>query len=459
MTQRTTPANTPRRRKIAIVAGKIRHPRALLMFEGLNAHYDVDIYAINHPDFNRSRELTSRIYLYEESPEMPGYLRGLEDRLVDADMVIGMETSCIATFQAIRAAARLGIPSGVVVNEFIPYFYSSFANIRAVQSDVLEKASFFWATSQLAAAALEVEGVAPERIARVELPVSTKRFRPSADSRAKFRDYIRLRAEERLVTFHGDLIPENQPERLLQATRVMRQMAPGRVPPLRLMFVGNGPHAESLKYQAHDMGLGSQILFLHQDPAPFLHDLYAATDAIIRPEVKRTDMHEDIPWAVLESMASGSAAIVVRSTITSELAGGGAIQADSSMHPHFSQALLGITASDEALARAKQAARQWIETRHHPDVAVGQIASDIERILAAPSSRDLRRAALESGMRSALEAIEENNPNDALVHVEDLLLLDPPAGQARGDILRVKGDALRALGKAEDAMDAYAKSL
>lgn len=451
--------NTTKRKRVAVVAGKVAHPRSLLLFDGLARDYDVTIYAINTPAFASTRELTSRVLLFDESADMPGYLRGVETMLADASLVIGLETSRLSTFQAIRAAARHGIPSAVLVNEFIPYFYSSYPNIRAVQSDIVQKTDRFLATSSYAVAALEIEGAPARKIGRVTMPVATRRFRPNAESRQRFRDYIHIRPEERLVMFHGDLIPENQPERLLQAARMMRQMAPGRTPPMRLLFVGNGPHADSLKYQAHDMGLGQLIMFMHQDPSPFLHDLYAATDAVIHPEVKRTDIHEEIPWHVLEAMASGAAAIVVRNTIAGELAGGGAIQIETGMPQSFAQALLGITSSDEALARAKGAACEWIRTRLDAPSAGALLSEEIAALLASPSAADLRMAAFTKGRAAIEDALLENNPHDALVHVEDLLLIDSPSPADRSEVLRMKGDTMRALGKSEEAMEAYGKAI
>ena len=65
------------------------------------------------------------------------------------DLLIGLESSRLSTFQMIRTAQKYSIPSAVLVTEFHPFFYASYPNIRAIQSDVFANANQFWATSQL----------------------------------------------------------------------------------------------------------------------------------------------------------------------------------------------------------------------------------------------------------------------------------------------------------------------
>ena len=50
-----------------------------------------------------------------------------------------------------------------------------------------------------------------------------------------------------------------------------------------------------LKYLAYDLGLGKQAMFLHQDPEPFLNDLYSSSDIMFEPRPQVGDHHQEIP--------------------------------------------------------------------------------------------------------------------------------------------------------------------
>src|SRR5438105_4271673 len=103
--------STSSKPKVAIVAGEVTSPRALAPFEPLRDAFDVCVFALDGEALRRPEAGGNlRVRLYENAPDMPGYLRGLEEELASYDAVIGVETSRLATFQAVRAARKHGLP-------------------------------------------------------------------------------------------------------------------------------------------------------------------------------------------------------------------------------------------------------------------------------------------------------------------------------------------------------------
>ena len=111
------------RPKVAIVAGELQSPRFLALFESLKHDFDVCVYALDLCNVVDRHGTSLKIRVFENIQDMPGYMRGLEDELASCNLIVGIETSRLSTFQAVRAARKYGIPMVVVVNEFKPYFY------------------------------------------------------------------------------------------------------------------------------------------------------------------------------------------------------------------------------------------------------------------------------------------------------------------------------------------------
>ena len=142
------------KKRLAIVAGDIGQQRFLSLFEILRSEFDATFYLLGDDKLSSTYESGIKCKVFSRVPDMPGYMRDLESEISTSDCIIGLETSRLSTFQAIRVARKFHIPAGVVTTESQPFFYEKFANIRAVQYDICRSASFFWAASQAAQDAL-----------------------------------------------------------------------------------------------------------------------------------------------------------------------------------------------------------------------------------------------------------------------------------------------------------------
>jgi tetratricopeptide (TPR) repeat protein len=447
--------------KIAVVASDLVQPRFLALFEALRGAFDVCVYALNSEALVNLHGTGLKLRLFENIPDMPGYLRGLEEELAQCDAIIGLETSRLGTFQAVRAARKFDKPLAVVVNEHLPFFYERYANIRAIQFDICNKADLFLATSSLAAHALQLDRVPLEAIKRVRPVVNTQKFRPSPEARTRFRQYVGIGPDELVVLFHSELEAWNRPELVVQAYHLLarqRLIDPARV---RLLFAGTGALAPDLKYRCFALGIGRAAMFLHQDPEPFIADLYAASDILAAPRPMKTEFHEELPLFVLEAMASGVAPVVGVGSLAQEFAAEAAQVSLEDSPEALAATLHRLLGDHELLRRMSMTATEIARTRHGG--ADGDaIVAEIQALIAGHRQRldgGAGRANLAEEVETLRRRFEQGHIADALVRIEELLLADPPASSEKAELLCMKGEALQVGGELEGAMNAFSDSL
>jgi glycosyltransferase involved in cell wall biosynthesis/Tfp pilus assembly protein PilF len=463
---------------IAVVASDLTQPRFLALFEPLREVFDICIYALNNDSLINLHGTGLKLRLFENIPDMPGYLRGLEEELAQCSAIIGIETSRLGTFQAVRAARKFNKPLAVVVNEHQPFFYECYANIRAIQFDICNKADLFFATSTLAAHALQLDKVPRESIRVVKPVVNQQKFHPSAALRQKFRDYIGIAAHETVVMFHNELESWNRPELLIQAYHLLLRRDLLRFNQVRILFAGAGSQAAELKYSCADLGLGKAAMFLQQNPEPFLQDMYAAADIIVAPRPAKTEFHEELPLYLLEAMAAGVVPVVGAGSLAQEFVGdvGRTFSEDSpeslAMALH---SMLGENhGAGQSLSQASEATVLHI-TKNHSTNINGKILTDsLWNLLESHEQRHLQmqqqmlphqqenrssHLSLAQEMQRIRTTMSENHVREALELIEELLLLDLAGGPEKAEIFCIKGEALQILGEMEGSMNAFSESL
>lgn len=444
--------------KIAIVAGELSQPRFLGMFEALREKYDVCVYAL-HSEALIDRHATGlKLRIFDNVPDMPGYLRGLEDELAGVAAIIGIETSKLATFQAVRAARKHGVPLGVIVNEFRPYFYERYANIRAIQYDICNKAERFWATSDAAANTLRLDNIPAESITRINPVVDTQRFAYEQKLRTKFRDYIGVAQDDFVVLFQDELEAWHRPEEVLKALALVRQRCPA-AKRMRVLFAANGSGTMDLKYKSYDLQLGQAAMFLHQNFEPFLVDMYAACDAVIVPRSTATDLHEDIPLPMLEAMACGVIPVVMGGSIAAEMASYGGIVVSDDTHVSLAAALQTLVQDQGLVTRLRERAQAKVRAENRGGASIGELIAGIETLIrVAPPSP----TALFDFSDLLLEVDHDltvGGERDAIVKIEEALLVTRISSATRADLLCRQGEAHYALTEYEAATAAFEEAM
>lgn len=447
------------KQKIAIVVGEWPLPRFLKLFEPLREAFDPCFYVLHNEKLIDRHATGIKLRIFDNIPDMPGYMQGLEEELAACAAILSIETSKLATFQAVRAARKFGVPLGVIATEFHPYFYDRFANIRAIQFDICNKADRFWATSQLAANTLRLDQV-PEAALRVIPPVvDNLRFKPDAVGRERFRKYVGIEAHEHVILCHQELDLGYRPDDVLKALALLISRGHAQARGIRLLFCGTGPAAMELKYKSFDLGLGKAVMFLHQDPEPFLNDLYAAADTLISPRPKPMEFHEDLPLHVLEAMAAGVAPVVCAGSLAAELAGEAASVFGDDSHQAMAAALTPLLVDATHLDNMKRRAVRKVALDHCVDAVKALVIQEVHALLSGRMQRfDLPQNV--PALRDAIDqALKRGDLREVIERCEEALLLNIPAAADRAAILCRKGEALYALGDIEGAGVALTDSL
>jgi glycogen(starch) synthase len=106
---------------------------------------------------------------------------------------------------------------------------------------------------------------------------------------------------ERMLLLVGRLVYEKGFQLALAALPRLLE----RLPDLRVVVAGSGPHEASLRAQARDLGLLERVRFLGWIGDDVLHALYRVADLCVVPSI-----YEPFGLVALEAMASGCPCVV-----------------------------------------------------------------------------------------------------------------------------------------------------
>jgi glycosyltransferase involved in cell wall biosynthesis len=140
--------------------------------------------------------------------------------------------------------------------------------------------------------------------------VDLDRFRPG--DRAAARAALGLATDDSVLLYIGRLDREKNVEFLLQAAARIK------APRLRLLLVGRGMQAASLRHEAAALGLGSRVELRGGSPPDGLPVYHQAADAFVFASTSETQ-----GLAVLEAMASGLPVVAVRASGIEEIVSDG----------------------------------------------------------------------------------------------------------------------------------------
>jgi len=447
------------RLKIKIVVGQLREQAMISLWESIAQHHDVEILTQKF-DGEESFNTSLPVVEFPVIVDMPGFFRDLDSHLRGSDVIIGVESSRLYSFQALRIARKLGIPFVAMVHEYEPFIYDKFQNIRAVQHDIHANASMFLATSSRAVKLLELEGVDSQRIRSLVPATDASLFEFSEARSQKFRKYTKIPVDAIVLGFKGDL---NQIEPALVLGRGLRlalnKLGQDKRALVRLLICGDGAQSEKIKYEIADMGLGSQTLFLSQDPTPFLRDLLCAVDVMIEGRGSPEGI-SSLPWHVVSAAYSGARFVLPSGSISDDVLSGHLVRKIDDFTPiHLSEALVkkindGRESADQRAERARVATQTLALSE-----ATTLVLAVIEEV-GGRNERRLRRQGLLSFVKQYQIPISFKDANEVLERCDEMRDFSAE-NEARlySEILRIRGDALMALTRNEEAAKAFEDAL
>lgn len=447
------------KKRLAYVAGPLEDWRSLSAFSNLK-DFEVEVHAIHSDQLLNGYQSHLKLFVYENIDDMPGYMRGLEDRVHNVDILVSNEASSLSTFQATRIAKKYNIPNFIISSEYRPDFYKEHQNITAIQSDNLKSAYGFLALSKKAEKFLAFSNVPRDNV--VAINSCFPDFVPeNIDQRKiKFRNYVGFKGGDILVGVVGDLNDAFAGEKILNAVKIFKAQDPYRSDKVKFIFIGDGPHAKSLKYKAFEMGIGGRVSFLHEDYSNYYWDLFAGIDVVlhVEPQEQKMVFHDKFPRYLLDALAMQSIVISSSGSVASELVGDHGLRMKDDSEFGLADMLVHVLDRFESLKTKLTARSSLAEDIYSPKSAGTVLNASFLEAISDNATRNPNEE-INRYVEDAEIALKRHDGSQALMLLEELLLRDLPHQTLLGQVWKLKGDALTQIGRQEEAIESYATSI
>lgn len=260
-----------------------------------------------------------------------------DDAFAGADVVHAAELGFWFAADAARRRRRHGFKLVQTVWETLPLL-TAFRNHRArsYRDLVLAETDLFLPTTKRAAQALELEGVAPERMKVCPPGINLERFgnavvdplAPAADAKGQ---------SQHTIVSPGRLVWDKGHHDVLRALALLHRgavkLADGTVVKPRLMIVGSGPEEQRLREHAAELGLGEAVEIgavpYEQMPAVFanasamvLASQSCASAALHPFDIPHAFWEEQFGMVLAEAMAAELAIVTTTSGAIPEVLAG-----------------------------------------------------------------------------------------------------------------------------------------
>ena len=203
----------------------------------------------------------------------------------------------IITYHADIIPEDLGLKN-IALAKSVSWFYENiFKRIDAgVANRIVATTPTYVGSSRFLAEYLEKVSIVPNG-------VDLDRFRPDLDV-SGIRERLGFE-EERVVLFAGRLVPYKGLEYLLEAFSALSEVRND----LRLVLVGTGPLADTLRRRVHIMGLDERVRLMGLVSEEDLPRFYAVSDVVVAPSRSRS---EGFCISALQGMACGKPVVATR---------------------------------------------------------------------------------------------------------------------------------------------------
>jgi glycosyltransferase involved in cell wall biosynthesis len=331
--------------RVLIVRGHLVTPWELLPWQALPERFEVSylLTKSNRYEAPRSlralparalRDLLPAGLLGELSAGVIGdrYISG-EQAFASADVVHAEELSFWFAAEAARRRRKHGFKLVQTVWETLPHMVTyRNRHARRYRELVLAQTDLFLPATARAAAALELEGVAPERMIVCPPGIDAERFARAAPPTPP---------DCHTIVSPGRLVWEKGHHDVLRALAALRRgmvsLPAGAASMPRLLIVGSGPEEGRLRSHAAELGLGDLVQIesapYERMPAIFasasamvLASLSSATAALHPFDLPRAFWEEQFGMVLAEAIAAGLAIVASESGAIPEVLAGAPVE-------------------------------------------------------------------------------------------------------------------------------------
>lgn len=235
------------------------------------------------------------------------YLFGLENKLIDFDIVHTADTYYHYTQQCLNAK-RSGFVKKVVATiwENIPFNNEGIGGRRKFKQQALEEVDLFIATTKLSKQILIAEGCDSQKITVIYPGIDLDRFRFKKINSKKVNT----------ILFVGRLVPEKGIWTILDTFTFLHN----NYPELRLIICGEGPEKAKLIQATQKRNLSSSVIYINV-PYKRMHNVYQQADIFVLASYVTRYWKEQFGMVLVEAMASGVPIVATYSGAIPEVIG------------------------------------------------------------------------------------------------------------------------------------------
>lgn len=279
-------------------------------------------------------------------PELPRLIESVAPDLVHVDE----EPYNLATYLAVRAASRRGIPSLFftwqnILRRYPPPF-------RQMEGTVYRRVSYALAGSQDASEVLRSKGYRGPLSVVPQFGVDPEVFAPGERAHGPF-----------TVGFLNRLIPAKEPFLTLEAFATLP-------PPARLLVVGDGPLRAELAAAVHVRGLDDRVAIHPRVPSSEMPELIRGLDVVVLPSRTTERWKEQFGRVLIEAMACGVPVIGSDSGEIPHVVGDAGLIVPEGDGPALARALQRLAAGPDLRADLARRGRERVLARFtHAEIA------------------------------------------------------------------------------------------
>lgn len=230
----------------------------------------------------------------------PPRILPFHERLRGFDLIQTWELFTDWSEEALEAKRRWGIPVSVMVWDNIPFNMEREPRRHALKQRVAREADRFLVHTERSRRMLDIEGVDPARVVKIDPGVDTALFAPGPGVRHE----LGLLDDAFVILFAGWLLPRKGIDFLLLALReLLRDASLER--PVELLIVGSGPGRDRVEQLAARLGVAGRCVFAGGLPYGRMPDVFRSADLFALPSIAMPDWQEPFGMALIEAMSCG----------------------------------------------------------------------------------------------------------------------------------------------------------
>lgn len=445
------------RPKLALVYGNLPTVEEIDQFMLLRDQYEIKVVAsesicgyLTQTSWFQDLECIA----LKDYDDNPGYLPGLENVLVNFDVVVIKERLGLYAYQAVKAKWRRHFHLVAWVDNLVPFPGADVHQIRAIRNEVANVADAFIVQTSAARQALLLEGIDDSRIFTMR-PWVESRVERSAKTRAEALSRLGLAESEYVITHMGQVEWEEGLYDLAHAVRIAIDADASLARRLRLVFCGIGSFATELRHRLVQLGIDQRAIYVAPE-RDGINTVLQATDALFISCISNRDRLEGDPYRLMTAMTLGIPVIASRSPMVEEYIGKHRI--DFCSGSPFSLAE-GIQKASSARAitndivKKNQDVASKIHSKEKVGEEMGQVFRDITNI-----SQAVRVGTIDAQIDDIETKVQSKQYLVAISLIEEMLRKQGVPAHHEATLHRLIGDSFTKLGDGESGKAAYIKA-